>query len=198
MKACLLVISACFFCVFKAAGQDMSGFAIGMSKLEACRYLAQHASDRLQRPARCPEMDDRVTISVTLSEFAQVREVTLAFDQRNVVSAIWSSFPAANFNAVYVAAREQFGKPTWEKEYRAGRDDATYPNKLVYWHTKKADIYLEQKNKVENGEQTGWLALEPPASSPIIPPASFTVWDTSKSHSPSASWGDRATPGSER
>jgi len=193
MKCCLLVISACLCCVPRTVGQDLNGFAIGMSKLETCRYLEQHPSHSLQGPTKCREMDDRVTVAVTSSGFAEIREIALAFDHRGTISAIWSKFPAANFNPVYVAAREKFGKPTWEKEYRAGRDDASFPNKLVYWHTKKADIYLEQQNKVENGEQTGWLALDPPASSPIIPPASFTVWDTSKSHSPSASWGDRAT-----
>lgn len=198
MRPVLLIFFSCSFWVLHAAGQDLNGFAIGMTKLEVCRYIEQHPSTSFQSQTECPNVEDRVTVNVTPSESVEVREVTLAFDRRNTISVLWSRFPTANFTAVYIAARGRFGKPTWEKEYRAGKDDATLPNKLVYWHTKKAEIYLEQQNKVQNGEQTGWLALDPPASSPIIPPASFTVWDTSKSHSPSASWGDRATPGSER
>ena len=194
----LVVVSAYFLCILRAAGQDLNGFAIGMSKADTCRYVERHSTHSFQSPTKCPGMDDRVIVLMTGAEFAQVRTATLAFDRRDVISAIWSGFPTANFNAVYVAAVKRFGKPTWEKEYFVGRDYAIFPNTLVYWHTSKADIYLERQNKLENGEATGWMSLAPAMSFPIIPPASFTIWDTRNGHPATTSWGDRATPGSER
>jgi hypothetical protein len=194
----LVIVSAWFFGTLQAAGQALNGFAIGMSKLEACRYIEGHPTHSFQSPTKCPEMDDRVTVLMTGAEFAQLHAVTLAFDRREAASAIWSGFPTANFSVVYVAAVKKFGKPTWEKEYLAGRDYASFPNTLVYWHTPKADIYLERQNKVENGQANGWMSMAPAMSFPIIPPASFVIWDTKNSHPATTSWGDRATPGSER
>jgi hypothetical protein len=195
MKYALLIATVCLPWVTQAAAQDLNGFKITMSKLDVCRYVQEHPTYNFKGETNCPETDNRVVVSIRDPEFSSIGVVALAFDYRGNLCAIWSKFPSSDFNSVYENAVKKFGKPTWNKEYTAGTDGASFPNKLVYWHLKAADIYLERQNKLENGQATGWLALDEPVSFPIIPPASFTIRDTSRNVTPNNSWGNRTTSG---
>ncbi len=195
MKYGLLIVAFCLSCVARTAAQDLNGFKIAMSKLEVCRYVQEHPAYKFQGETKCHETDSRLVVGVRDPEFSSIDVVALAFDYRGNLSAIWSKFPSSDFDSVYENAVKKFGKPTWNKEYTAGTDGASFPNGLVYWHLKTADIYLERQNNFENGQATGWLALDEPASFPIIPPASFTIRDTSRNVIPNNSWGNRTTTG---
>jgi hypothetical protein len=178
----------------QAAAQDLIGFKITMSKRDICRYVEEHPTHSFKDETKCPETGSRVIVKTTEPELSSISVVTLAFDYHGELSTMWSKFPSSDFNSVYEMAVKKFGKPAWNKQYTPGKDGASLPNQLVYWHLKAADIYLERQNKLENGQATGWLALDEPAPFPMVPPASFTVWNTRKID-PAASWGDRTTTG---
>ena len=176
MKNGLLIAAVCLSNMIPAAAQDLNGFKLRMSKLDVCRYVHEHPTHSFKGETRCPETDNRVVVSITQPEFSFVSPVALAFDYHGTVSAIWSTFRSSEFDSVYVNAVKKFGRPTWQKEYTTGKDGASFPNRLVYWHSKTADIYLERQNKLENGEMMGWLAINSPSPFSLIPPALFLPW----------------------
>jgi len=195
MKYGLLIAALCLPWLTRATAQDLNGFKIAMSKLDVCRYVEEHSTHSFKDETKCPETASRVVVKTTEPEFSSISVVTLAFDYHGELSTMWSKFPSSDFNSVYEMALRKFGKPAWDKEYTAGKDGASLPNQLVYWHLKAADVYLERQNNLENGQATGWLALDEPAPFPMIPPASFTIRDTSRNVIPNNSWGNRTTSG---
>ena len=199
VKLGLLLPLASTFCLSHSAAQDLNGLKIGISKSDLCALVNQTSNYTLQSETSCPGIDDRVVIATRPSQFPSLKAVTVAFDHSGLVSAIWGAFPSSSFDSAYLNGVKKFGKPTWQKEYTAGNDGANFANKFVYWHTKTADIYLEQQNKLEDGNMTGWLAMNSPAPYAIIPPASFALWwESNGNRVPADSLGTKITLGPER
>jgi|ERR1700722_1319388 len=159
MKYCVAFgIVASLFALSPVLAQDLNSFSLRASKEEVCRSLNNSQSDTLGGTSKCPALGDFVTIDSKLPTIPGITQIKIAF-QNSTIDAIWSDFPSRDFESVYAGAKKKYGKPTWEKEVKAGEFGAIFANRLIYWHKKSADIYLEQYSQSRGEEMLGWLAL---------------------------------------
>lgn len=179
---CIIILHSNFL-----TGQEIDGYALGMSKDAVCKILTVRFPNSDPATA-CPRIDDFVTVPATAAIGPLGNSINLIFRDNRLLVA-YSTFPVAHFQEALTLLEKQYHNPdqTWLIEagqtsllsgpYAANKDPmksiakfglsrmtlpgmgvAEYSNVYFYWH-RKVHVVLELNNRESNGEMMSWFAL---------------------------------------
>jgi hypothetical protein len=121
MKAATLLLVTCLITACRVQAQDIDGLKPGMTKDVVCAFVQAHAGYAITT-GNCPNLEDFVTVSIGYSDSSIRTLIKLAL-VKNVVQALWTDIPEADFDKLSKQLTASYGSPEFMVEMRAGSAD---------------------------------------------------------------------------